>query len=228
MLLFRAHHALADAEAALASAGLSCTPFAISQTEPTSVRLPQSGHIILTSQAAIPALPQEGAFTIHTVNTTTATAVQKAIKGTNHKIGIVGSQDAAALAKEILTAHTPPELFHHLTTSQAQTEWYKPLIEVGHGVQRHQAYATHYVENLTKDAAHSLESGNDMILCSKRSAEHLLFLSKRANISLAECTAYCLSSAIAETIKEHVTETISSKVPTFSALIETIQERTPT
>jgi len=217
MLLVRASHSLSAAEDLLRAQNIAFTPFEIAITAPIEVTLPAAGHLVITSSAAVAAIPT-GDYKIHCVHEVTAAAVQAA----GHDVATVGDNNAMALAQKIASEHAPPALFHHLTTSTANTHWYSVLTAAGHAVQRHSAYSTVYAEVLTAEAIAAVKTGAPVILCSQRGAEHLIYLAKAAKLTseLKQCTAYCLSPAIAEICRADFNATIAAPTPTLTSLLE--------
>lgn len=222
MLLVRASHSLNTAEALLRDQNIPHTPFQIATTTPQKLTLPPSAHLILTSTAAVPSIPTSGTYTLHCVHQTTADAITLHIKNTSHTLATIGTNNAQTLADTIRNTHTPPQLFHHLTTDGANTHWYSTLTQIGHAIQRHTAYTTDYANQLTPPAEDALRAQKPIILCSQKSAEHLLFLVSKANISLMNTTAYCLSPAIAHVCQNHVKTTKIATTPTLKSLIQTL------
>lgn len=223
MLLVRASHSLPAAEALLREKSVDFTSFEIAKTAVQAVNLPESGHIIITSSAAVGAIPQMNKncdYAVHCVHSVTAAAVEAA----GHKVATVGRNNALALAEDIVRGLTPPELFHHLTTSTANTHWYSVLTGVGHAVQRHSAYSTEYVPELTKEAVAAIKRHEGVILCSQRGAEHLISLAKAATLEadLSACTAYCLSPAIADICAQAFKHTVTAEVPTLTSLLNSL------
>ena len=196
MILVARHGSrLGQTVADIQALGLTALPCPLMETTPTPAVLDKTiKGVIITSPSALPALPPT-AKPIHCVGMRTAHEVQNL----GFTVGITGRGGAAALVEEIIQTQAPCPLAHFAGDTASST-WYAKLNAAGFGVERIQAYTTHYLEKLPPDVVWQLRRNavSSIMLFSPAGAHLMVKLMEAENIKTTAFTALCISPAVAK------------------------------
>lgn len=218
LLVVRTQNRLAETLAAFPQA----TGLAIAATTPKVILLPAVQGVIITSQAALAALPKTD-LPLYCVGPQTT----KMAKKLGFQVALAGTGSAEDLAAQLLTYLEQPTTLCHVHGDYADLAWHQLLLEGGHHLTPLLGYTTHYCDSLPADIMKSFQQNRftHIALFSAQAAKHLLLLLTRANINPHMLTAYCLSPQVA-TAAAPFGNTYVAANPTLASLQDLIGEHT--
>ena len=158
LLVARTAAALPRTVATLARHGWAAEhilPFALLETAPLPFTLPETTQaVLITSAAALAALPVNCPLPLHCVGDATA----QTARAQGFTVATAGTGDGAALARQIVKTQKPQNLVH-LVGPRSNHTWYTILRDAGFKVLARKAYTTRYVKNLPQPVRDALISG---------------------------------------------------------------------
>jgi len=126
--------------------GFKTLAFPLATVKPTGVKIPAAAAaVLLTSSAAVPALPATP-LPFYCVGQATAEAAQKA----GFRVAYAGTGNGTALAEYVAQNLSPCPLFHP-TTEQAAIDWYHTLQTQGFTIIPAPAYEKSYADHFNDE-----------------------------------------------------------------------------